>query len=117
MKEYRKRHRAAWFGALICIFLYHAFGVVLQFFKGDVLDHAIAKDMTDTIKCGLLLISFILGECLFFFLYKRCSARYVAGCTRLRVVYACSAAVWALPLGSRSAVSRERSRQAPPENQ
>ena len=83
MKEYRKRYRAALFGALLCIFLCHAFGVALQFFKGDVLDRAIAGDVTQTVKYGILLISFILGECLFFFLYKRCSARYVVGCTRL----------------------------------
>ncbi len=83
MKKYHKRNRAAFFGALICIFISHALAVVLQFFKGEVLDHAIAGELNHTIRYGALLISFIMGECLFFYLYKRCSARFVVGCTRL----------------------------------
>ena len=83
MKEYEKRNRAGFIGALVCILISHAFGVALQFFKGDVLDHAIAGDTTSTIRYTILLISFILGECLSFFLYKRCSARFVVGCTGL----------------------------------
>ena len=83
MREYLKRNRASLFGALICIFISHAFAVVLQFFKGDVLDNAIAGDISTTIRFGILLISFILGECLFFYLYKRCNARFVVGCTKL----------------------------------
>ena len=83
MREYLKRNRASLFGALICIFISHAFAVVLQFFKGDVLDNAIAGDIPTTIQFGILLISFILGECLFFYLYKRCNARFVVGCTKL----------------------------------
>ena len=83
MRKYQKRNRAVFFGALICIFISNALAVVLQFFKGDVLDYAIAGEIQNTIKYGLLLISFILGECLFYFLYKRFTARYVVGCTKL----------------------------------
>ena len=83
MKNYLKRNRAAFFGALFCILLSNAFAVVLQFFKGDVLDHAVAGEIHTTVRYMLLLISFILGEVLFFYLYKRCTARYVVGCTRL----------------------------------
>ena len=83
MKKYQRRNRAAFFGALVFIFLSNAFALVLQFFKGDVLDHAIAGETGTTIKYVLLLISFILGEVLFYYVYKRFCASYVTGCTRL----------------------------------
>ena len=83
MRKYQKRNRAVFFGALICILTSNALAVVLQFVKGDVLDHAIAGEIHATFQYGLLLISFILGECLFYFLYKRFTARYVVGCTKL----------------------------------
>ena len=83
MKQYHQRNRAAFFGALLCILFSNTFAVMLQFFKGDVLDYAIAGDVHSTIRYILLLISFILGEVLFYYLFKRCSANYVAGCTRL----------------------------------
>ena len=44
MREYLKRNRASLFGALICIFISHAFAVVLQFFKGDVLASLFSND-------------------------------------------------------------------------
>ena len=83
MKKYQKRNRAAFSGALFCILSSNTFAVVLQFFKGDVLDHAIAGEISTTIKYALLLISCILSEVLFYYLYRLCSAKYVAGCTRL----------------------------------
>ena len=83
MRKYFKRKRAAFVGALICIFISNALAVVLQFFKGDLLDHAIAGETETTIKYAVLLISFILGEVLFFFLYKRAGARFVVGSTRM----------------------------------
>lgn len=83
MKKYHQRHRAAFFGALVCILSSNIFAVVLQFFKGDVLDYAIAGEFHATLRYALLLLSFIAGEVLFYYLYKRCSARYVAGCTQL----------------------------------
>ena len=48
-----------------------------------MLDYAIAGEIRTTIKYVLLLISFILGEVLFYYLYKRCSAKYVTECTRM----------------------------------
>ena len=81
MKKYQKRNRAAFSGALFCILSSNTFAVVLQFFKGDVLDHAIAGEISTTIKYALLLISCILSEVLFYYLYRLCSAKYVAGCT------------------------------------
>ncbi len=83
MKKYHQRNGAAFCGALFCILSSNTLAVVLQFFKGDVLDHAIAGEINTTIRYALLLILFILGEVLFFYLYKRCSTKYVVGCTRL----------------------------------
>lgn len=83
MRKYFKRNRAAFVGALICIFISNALAVVLQFFKGDVLDYAIAGSTETTIKYAALLISFILGEVLFYFFYKRFNARFVVGSTRM----------------------------------
>lgn len=83
MKEYQRRNRTGFFGALICILISNALAVVLQFFKGDVLDHAIAGEIHATITCGSLLITFILGECLFYYLYRRCTAHFIVGCTKL----------------------------------
>ena len=83
MKLYHRRNRAAFWGALFCILCSNALAVVLQFFKGDVLDHAIAGELQETIRYGSLLISFILGEVLFYYFYRRCSAKYAVGCTRL----------------------------------
>lgn len=83
MKEYTKRNRAAFCGTLIFVLLGTGFAVVLQFFKGDVLDHAVAGDPRATIQYLLLLIAFILGEILFFFLYQLYANRFAAGCTRM----------------------------------
>ena len=68
MKRYHQRNRAAFFGALFCILSSNALAVVLQFFKGDVLDHAIAGEISTTIHYVLLLFSFILGEVLLYYL-------------------------------------------------
>lgn len=83
MKKYQRRNNAYFIGALICIFISHAFAMVLQFFKGDVLDHAIAGELQATTRYAILLIVFILCEILFFYCYKQFSARFVVGCTKL----------------------------------
>ena len=83
MKKYQKHNRAYFVGALVCIFISHAFAVVLQFFKGDVLDYAIAGESTTATKYAVLLIAFILCEILFFFCYKQFSARFVVGSAKL----------------------------------
>ena len=83
MKQYQKRNRAAFFGALISVLLGTVFAVVLQFFKGDVLDRAVAGNIRSTINYMLLLMGFILGEVLFFYLYDLFSVRFHVGCTRM----------------------------------
>ncbi len=38
MKKYHQQYSAPFYGALVCVLVSTAFAVVLQFFKGDVLD-------------------------------------------------------------------------------
>ena len=71
MKKYHKHNRSFFVGALVSIFISTVFAVVLQFFKGDVLDYAIAGELSATVKYAVLLIAFILGEVLFYFGYKQ----------------------------------------------
>ncbi len=83
MKKYLHKNSACYIGALVFVLISTMFAVVLQFFKGDVLDYAIAKDTRTTIRYAGLLIGFILGEVLFYYCYKRLSARFSVGCTSL----------------------------------
>ncbi len=82
MKKYIRLNRAAYYGALVCVFFSTAFAVVLQFFKGDVLDSALAGNIRGTLRHALLLFGFILAEVALFYLYDRLSARFTAGCAR-----------------------------------
>lgn len=41
MKKYFKKNRACFIGALIFTLISSLFAIVLQFFKGDVLDYAL----------------------------------------------------------------------------
>ena len=81
MNKYQKRNKARFAGALVCIFISNAFAVILQFFKGDILDNAISGETGATLQSIILLITFILGEILFYFGYRQFSARFVVGCT------------------------------------
>ena len=81
MNKYQKRNKARFAGALVCIFISNAFAVILQFFKGNVLDNAISGKTGATMQSIILLITFILGEILFYFGYRQFGARFVAGCT------------------------------------
>lgn len=83
MKKYQRKNSAYYMGALVFILISTIFAVVLQFFKGDVLDYAMAGDAPTTLRYALLLIGFILGEVLLYYCYKRMSARFSVGCTRL----------------------------------
>ncbi len=83
MKKYQRKNSTYYIGALVFIFISTIFAVVLQFFKGDVLDYAIAGDAGTTLKYAVLLIGFILGEVLLYYCYKRLSSRFSVGCTRL----------------------------------
>ena len=82
MKKYEYKNCRYFIGALVSILCSNLFAVSLQFFKGDVLDYAVAGDMNNTVLYGALLIAFILCEVLFYFVYKRQSAKFVIGCTR-----------------------------------
>lgn len=82
MKKYHAQNRLPFAAAVACILFSNALAVALQFFKGDVLDYAIAGNAQHTAKYALLLITFILGEILLYYLYKVFSARYVVSCTQ-----------------------------------
>lgn len=83
MKKYQKHASAYFIGALVFILISNALAVVLQFFKGDVLDYAITGDAQTTLRYAILLVSFILCEILFYFGHKQFSARFIVGCTKL----------------------------------
>lgn len=82
MKKYQESNRRYFVGALVSILIGTIFTVVLQFFKGDVLDYAAAGEVQKTIYYAVLLAGFIICECLFYFLYDRLSAKFVVGCTK-----------------------------------
>lgn len=83
MKKYTRKNSAYFVGALVFVLISTVFAVILQFFKGNILDYALAGDAVTTIRYAALLILFILGEVLFYYGYKRASARFSVGCTRL----------------------------------
>ena len=62
MKTYEYANRRSYSAALFCTLMSSVFAVVLQFFKGAVLDHALAGQMEKTVCYALLLIAFILLE-------------------------------------------------------
>lgn len=80
MKTYEYANRRMYFAALFCTLMSSVFAVVLQFFKGAVLDHALAGQMEKTVCYALLLIAFILLEVGGYYLSQRFSDRYVIGC-------------------------------------
>lgn len=82
MNQYIKRNKAHFFRALVCILISNALAVVLQFYKGDVLDHALAGETLAALRYAVLLLVFILGETLFYFGYRQFGARFVTGCTK-----------------------------------
>lgn len=82
MKIYQKSNRRYYIGALISVLIGTILGVILQFFKGDVLDYAAAGDVQNTVYSAALLFGFILCEICGYFFYDRFSAKFVAGCTK-----------------------------------
>lgn len=82
MKKYQKKYRVYFIGAFVSILISNLFAVVLQFFKGDVLDCAVAGEIQTTIKYAVLLITFILCEVITYFCHRQFSARFVIGCTK-----------------------------------
>lgn len=83
MKKYLRKNSSYFAGAWVFILISTVFAVVLQFFKGDVLDYAIAGEIGKTIQYAVLLIGFILGEVLFYYCYRRASDRFSIGCLSL----------------------------------
>ncbi len=83
MKQYSKKNRTSYLSGLAAILVSTVFSVVLQFFKGDVLDAALAGETTAAVRWAALLLVFILGESLFYYLYACLAARFVTGCTRM----------------------------------
>lgn len=82
MKKYQISNRRYFIGALTSVLIGTFLGVVLQFLKGNVLDHAAAGQIHKTVFYALLLIGFILCEVVGFFLYDWFSAKFVVGCTK-----------------------------------
>lgn len=80
MRKYERESRPWLAGALICTLISSLFAVALQFFKGGVLDRAIAGEGPAALGYGLALGAFILGEVGFFYLYRRLGDRFAAGC-------------------------------------
>lgn len=83
MRKYQRANGACYIGALVFILVSTVFAVVLQFFKGDVLDCAIAGDRGAAVRYAALLMGFILGEVLFYYGYRRMSDRFAVGCLRM----------------------------------
>lgn len=83
MKKYQRKNRRYFVVALVSILISTMLAVSLQFFKGDMLDFAVAGEMNKTVYYALLLIAFILGEVLCYFCYKQFSAKFVVGCVKL----------------------------------
>lgn len=82
MKKYQKNNRRNFTGALVSVLISTVFAVILQFFKGLVLDYASAGEVQATVRYALFLVGFILWECFFYFLYDRFGTQFVVGCTR-----------------------------------
>lgn len=80
MKNYEHANRRSYLAALLCTLLSSVFAVALQFFKGAVLDHALAGQLTETVRYALLLIIFIFLEVGGYYLFLRFSDRYAIGC-------------------------------------
>ncbi len=83
MKQYKERNRACYLGALAAAFIGTLFAVSLQFFKGDILDLALAGEVSAALRYTALLLLFILCENAFHFGYDQFTAKFVAGCTKL----------------------------------
>ncbi len=82
MKKYIRKNGSVFCWAMVCILIGTVFATVLQFFKGDVLDYAIAGNTHEAVRYALLLIGFILLEILFHYLYSRLSSRFHVNCMR-----------------------------------
>lgn len=81
MKKYLRNHRRFFTGALLSVLASTIFSTVLQFLKGDVLDHAAAGSLRETAASAAWLFVLIMMEIVGYYLYNRCRARFSAECT------------------------------------
>lgn len=80
MKLYEKSNRHKYYASLICTLLSSLFAVALQFYKGAVLDHALAGQFAQTFRYAMLLILFIGLEVGGHYFFLRFSDQYAIGC-------------------------------------
>ena len=71
MKQYIKKNQKWLVFTTVCIMMSNGFAVALQFIKGDVLNSALSKDFHYLMQYTMLLIVFMLVECIFYFLYNQ----------------------------------------------
>jgi len=80
---YVKKNKWILTGVFISALISNLCAVRLQFFKGSILDAAIQRDSSNTFRNIILLISFILLECLFFYLYNQLRSFFTVKCVSL----------------------------------
>ncbi len=80
MKKYHRHNRRYFIGALVGVLFSTLFAVILQFFKGDVLDFAVSGEIEQTLRSAVLLISFILLEVISYYIFQRLGNKYAIGC-------------------------------------
>lgn len=76
MKKYIRKNLKPLVLAIVFSTLAAIFAVRVQFFKGNVLDFALAKNVNHTLRYGFLLGLFILFELGFYYLYDRFRGRF-----------------------------------------
>lgn len=82
MKKYIKSNFKSLLLAIAFSILAASFAVKVQFLKGDVLDHALARDLSHTLDYGLKLGIFIILELGFFYLYDRARGKFAVDASR-----------------------------------
>lgn len=88
MKKYILKNKAFLLLSIGCAIATSCFAVLVQFVKGNLLDIALTKNMNQTIQFVLLLITFIILEILFGYLFDRAKSFFYVRCyTSLRSDY------------------------------
>ena len=80
MRKYHKHNCRYFIGALVSVLLSTIIAVILQFYKGDVLDFAVTGATNQALQSALILICCILAEVLSYYIFRRLSDRYAIGC-------------------------------------
>lgn len=82
MKQYIKKNQKWLIFTTVCIMMSNGFAVALQFIKGDVLNSALSKDFHYLMQYTMLLIVFMLVECIFYFLYNQARSKFTVVCAK-----------------------------------